>query len=355
MQQRFIPVLAATGGLAVLLLAASAKPLASAEPITLRVTTNGGDFEQFSEQYLGQRFTADTGIKIEYIAGNPPDQVQKLIASRGRPVPFDVAGLDDKTQPEAIAANTLMKLDPAEVPNLAHLYDAARQKDGYGPAMLFWSWGLIYNERAFHDAGIPPPTSWNDLWNPKLAGKVAIADIAGPGGVDFVLKAAQLAGGSETNLTPGLEKIAKLHVQSYYSSSNDIRTKLLSGDVWAAPWNNGRSWNLIDAGFPGRFIYPKEGGFLHTSTIDVVAGTKYPKEAQRYINYNLDPLYQLALLYFPYGPVTSSLDQVLKDYPELAKKVPTGSLSELSVPDWKTVFSQYADLVDQWNRIVKMK
>jgi putative spermidine/putrescine transport system substrate-binding protein len=115
----------------------SARPLASAEPITLRVTTNGGDFEQFSIQYVGQRFTADTGIKIEYIAGNPPDQVQKLIASRGRPVPFDVAGLDDKTQPEAIAAHTLMKLDPAIVTNLPRLYDAARQKDGYGPAMLF--------------------------------------------------------------------------------------------------------------------------------------------------------------------------------------------------------------------------
>ena len=55
---------------------------------------------------------------------------------------------------------------------------------------------------------------------------------------------------------------------------------------------------MIDAGFPGRFMYPKEGGFLHTSTIDVVAGTKYPRQAQLYINYVLDPLFQLALLYF---------------------------------------------------------
>ena len=99
--------------------------------------------------------------------------------------------------------------------------------------------------------------------------------------------------------------------------------------------------------------HPKEGGFLHTSTIDVVAGTKYAREAQLYINYVLDPLSQVAILYFPYGPVNKSLDQVLKDYPDLAKKVPTSSLSQLSVPNWNVIFANFATLVDQWNRIVK--
>ena len=341
--------------LGLLLLASPMASLAYAEDVTLRITTNGGDFEQFETRYLADRFTAETGIKIEWVEANPPDELQKLIASRGRPVPFDVAQLDDKTQPEAIAAGTLAKIDPAIVTNLSKLYDAAKQPDGYGPARLFWSWGLLYNEKAFRENGIPAPTSWEDLWNPKLAGKIAIADITGPGGVDFVLKAAQLAGGNETNLAPGLEKIAKLKVQSFFSSSNDIRTKLLSGDVWVAPWNNGRSWALIDSGFPGKFIYPKEGGFLHTTTADVVAGTKHPREAQLFINYSLDPLFQLAILYFPYGPVNKSLDQVLSDYPDLAKKVPTSSLAQLSVPNWKAVFSNYGALVDQWNRIVKSR
>jgi putative spermidine/putrescine transport system substrate-binding protein len=352
-QRNRATALAIAPGLALLLV--SLGSTASAEDVTLRITTNGGDFRQFEDRYVTERFTRETGIKVVWVEGNPPDELQKLIASRGRPVPFDIAGLDDKTQPEAIASGTLAKIDPTIITNLSQLYDAAKQPDGYGPALLFWSWGLIYNEKAFRENGIPPPTTWEDLWNPKLAGKISIADISAPGGVDFVLKAAQLAGGNETNLMPGLEKIAKLQVQSFYSSSNDIRTKLLSGDVWVAPWNNGRSWNLIDSGFPGKFIYPKEGGFLHTSTIDVVAGTKYPREAQLYINYVLDPLSQVAILYFPYGPVNKSLDQVLKDYPDLAKKVPTGSLSQLSVPNWNAIFSNFATLVDQWNRIVKSK
>ena len=80
----------------------------------------------------------------------------------------------------------------------------AKQPEGYGPAELFWSWGLMYNVKAFQEAWhIRRPSSWLDLWNPKLAGKIAIADIAGPGGVDFVLKIAQLTGGNEKNLASG--------------------------------------------------------------------------------------------------------------------------------------------------------
>ena len=112
---------ALAGGMASAVGLAAASGGAAAENVTLRVTTNGGDFEQFETRYLDDRFTADTGIRLVRIAANPPDQVQKLIASRGRPVPFDVAGLDDKTQPEAIGAGTLAKIDPKIVTNLAFL------------------------------------------------------------------------------------------------------------------------------------------------------------------------------------------------------------------------------------------
>jgi putative spermidine/putrescine transport system substrate-binding protein len=345
-----------SAGFLTLLAILSIGSIAPAEEVTLRVANYGGEYQEFANRYLNARFTAETGIKIDWIVANPIDQAQKLIATKGRSAPYDVVHLDDKAQIQAIKAGVLMKLDQAIVTNLSRLYDAAKEKEGYGPAQYFLSWGLFYNEKALRDNGIPPPTSWEDLWDPKLAGKVAISDVAAPGGVDFVLKAAQLAGGNEANLTPGLDKIASLKLQSFYSSSNDLRTKLLSGSVWIAPWNNGRSWSLINSGFTGKFVYPKEGGFLHSNRIDVVAGTKYPKEAQLYVNYALDPLYQLALLYFPYGPANKSVDQVLKDYPQLAQKVPASSdLSRLSMPDWATVYDNYPGLVDSWNRLVKAR
>jgi putative spermidine/putrescine transport system substrate-binding protein len=328
---------------------------ANADGVTLRIANYGGNFTQSQNQYVAERFTANTGIKIEWIDGNPRQHVQKLIASRGRAVPFDVVYLDDTTQPDAEKVNMLMKLDPAIVTNLSKIYDEAKNPDGYGPAMLFWSWGLLYNEKIFKEQGIPEPQSWNDLWDPRLAGRVAIADVGGPGGIDFIVMMAKLTGGDEKNVTPGLNKIKGLKTLYYFNSSVDLRSKFQSGDVWIAPWNNGQSNALIDTGFPGKFIYPKEGGFLHTTTIDVVAGSEHPKEAMQFINYVLDPLSQLGQSYaIPYGPVNKSLAGVMQAYPELSKKFPASEADVLKLNriNWLLVDSHLPEIVDQWNRLV---
>jgi putative spermidine/putrescine transport system substrate-binding protein len=322
---------------------------------TLRISSLGGINEAVVNKYVASRFTADTGIKIQWVQGDAPTFIQQLIAARGRPPMIDLVTLDDKTQIQAIEAGLVEKLDPKIVTNMQYLYKQAVQPDGYGPATLFWGWGLIYNAAKFKEAGIPEPTSWADLWNPKLAGRVAISDISGPGGVDLVLKAAIMAGGNEQNLMPGLQKIKDLHVKTFYTSSADLKVKLESGEVWAAPWNNGRSWDLIGDGFPGKFIYPSDGGFFHTSTIDVVKGSPHAKEAQLYINYVLDPLSQTARSYEnPFGPVNSLVGEVVKHYPDVAKKILLiDDISQMKTANWKVVFDDYPTLVDSWNRVVK--
>ncbi len=328
---------------------------AQAQTTTLRVSSMGGINEQVVAKYAASRFTADTGIKIEWVQGDPPTFIQKLIAGKGRPPVVDVLSLDDKTQIQAIEEGLVQKIDPKIVTNMQFLYKQAINPEGYGPATLFWGWGLLYNAQKFKEAGVPEPKSWADLWNPKLSGRVALADISGPGGVDFVLKAAQIAGGDEKNLTPGLEKIKQLNVRTFYTSSADLKVKMQSGEIWAAPWNNGRSWDLIDSGFPGKFIYPSDGGFFHTTTIDVVAGTPNAKAAQLYINYLLDPVSQMGRSYEnPFGPTNSLVGEVVKHYPDAARKILLiDDMQKMQTADWKTIFDNYPTLVDAWNRIVK--
>jgi putative spermidine/putrescine transport system substrate-binding protein len=328
---------------------------AHAQTKTLRVASLGGINEAVVTKYVASRFTADTGIKIEWVQGDAPTFVQKLIAGKGRPPMLDIVTLDDKTQLQAIEEGLVQKLDPKIVTNLQYLYKEARNPDGYGPATLFWGWGMIFNVEKFKEAGIPEPKSWADLWNPKLAGRVALADISGPGGVDFVLKAAELAGGDERNLAPGLQKIKDLKVKTFYTSSADLKVKLQSGEVWAAAWNNGRSWDLIGDGFPGKFFYPSDGGFFHTSTADVVAGSPNAKEAQLYINYILDPVSQTGRSYEnPFGPVNSLVGEVMKHYPDAARKILLiDDIQKMKSADWKVIFDDYPSLVDAWDRIVK--
>src|SRR6185437_6219863 len=105
--------------------------------------------------------------------GNPSDQFAKMLAARGREPPFDVVLLDDAVQTAAIKAGVLAKLDPAQVPNLKHLYSVSLNKDGYGPHAILFSVGIVYRKDKLKEAGIPEPTSWEDLWDPRLAGHIS--------------------------------------------------------------------------------------------------------------------------------------------------------------------------------------
>lgn len=341
-------------GLAGLLAASAAQ--AQSSSVTLRVAAFGGVAGDVERAYVGDRMSRTTGVKIEWIDGNPSDQFAKMLAARGREAPFDVVLLDDAVQDAAIRAGVLAKLDPALVPNLQKIYPRARNADGYGPYAILYSIGIVYNKDKLKAAGIAEPTSWEDLWKPEFAEHISVPDISLPQGADFVLKIAQLSGGSEANVIPGLEKIAKLKAQSYYTSSATLAQQLASGDVWVSVWTSGRSWSLIDSGNPIGYVVPKEGSILGIDTVDMVLGTPHPKEAQTFINMQIDPLGQLGwAVELHYGPANTSLKSVFDAYPDLAKKMPSSEadLDQLYPPKWGIYNAQLKSATDYWNRNVK--
>lgn len=326
------------------------------EPITLRVASYGGAFTETQAKYAGDLFTLRTGINIEWIDGNPTDHLAKMIASKGREAPFDVVYLDEYVQDSAMGADVIEKIDPASVPNMKYLYDKALNKEGFGPAVNFWSVGIAYNTQLFAENNIPEPTSWADLWNPQLAGKIALPDITQSSAKDLIIATARLSGGDETNLGDAFAKLGEIQPLYYYRSSADLESKMTAGEAWITVWNNARPANLIDKGVPLKFIHPKEGGFGHVSTIDVVKGTPHAEAALQFINQVLDPLTQLGQAnQVPYGPTNKLVTPILAEYPDLAKRFPSSpeDLEQLYIPNAKVVNGQYPQWVDAWNRTVK--
>lgn len=348
----------AVTGIASIVAATLVVPVVQAQTsnVTLRVATFGGQSGEVETIYVGSRFTRLTGTKIEWIYGNPGDHFAKMLAARGRDAPFDVVLLDDPVQNSAIKAGLLGKLDPALVPNLKQLYPQALNKDGYGPWAILYSVGIVYNKDKLKAAGVPEPTSWEDLWNPKLAGHVSVPDISLPQGADFVIKIAQMNGGNEANVIPGLEKIAQIKAHSYYTSSAALGQQIASGDVWISVWTSGRSWAMINQGYPVGYVIPKEGSILGIDTVDMVASTVYPKEAQKFIDMQIDPLSQLGwAVEMSYGPSNKSLANVFAAYPELARMMPASEadLQKLYAANWELYNANLKKATDYWNRNVK--
>jgi putative spermidine/putrescine transport system substrate-binding protein len=167
---------------------------------------------------------------------------------------------------------------------------------------------------------------------------------------------AQLNGGGEANVIAGLEKIAQIKANSYYTSSNTLGEQLASGDVWVSVWTSGRAWAMINQGYPIGYVVPKEGSILGIDTVDMVAGTAHPKEAQQFINMQIDPLGQLGwAVEMAYGPSNARLKSVFDAYPELAKTMPSSEadLSKLYAPNWGLYNAHLKEATDYWNRNVK--
>jgi len=351
-----LAIVASLLGLAPLLVAGEVQ--AQQKDVTIKVANYGGLFTATQRKYAGDLYTRTTGVKVQYIDANPADHLAKMIASRGREAPYDVTYLDLDVQANAIKAGVLEKLDASLVPNLKFVYDEAKNKQGYGPGMMIYTIGIAYNTAKFKEAGIPEPTSWNDLWDPRLAGKVMLPDLSAIQGRMFLIAAARLNGGSEKDLAKGIEKLAQLKYHSIYTSTVQLEALFPTGDIWAAPMADGRAWGMIEKGVPLAFVRPKEGAMVGMGMLDVAKGSKLPKEGFAYINTVLDPFPQLGQAYeIPYGPTNSLLAPILAAYPEMSKKF-TSSLTELKqayIPDWDTYSANQEKVLDLWNRQVIRK
>ena len=323
----------------------------AAKTTTLRVASAGGLFTDLQRRYAAEIFTRQTGIKVEFIDGNAHDHLTKLVAARGRNVPFDVAYLDEDVHDAAVRLKLVQKIDPAIVTNLEHIIDKAKSPENYGPFLQFLSTGIAFNRKKFQEAGIPTPTSWKDLWDPRLAGKIAIPELSHPTGRGFVIAAARLEGSDERDLSKGIESIAKIKAHSYFSSTVQAEALFTTGDVWAAPMPSGRAWGLHAKNRDIWFFDPKEGGVSSPYVIDVVAGTPNAKAANEYVNAVLHPLQQLGqATELSFTPVNKEVLALLKGYPDIANKLV--DTSTIYQPNWAAFTRNYDNAVQLWNRHV---
>src|ERR1043166_9380248 len=57
--------------------------------VTVKIATFGGKWRDIVDKHVAKPFEAEGG-KIEYVLGQPAQNMAKLVAARGQPAPFDV-------------------------------------------------------------------------------------------------------------------------------------------------------------------------------------------------------------------------------------------------------------------------
>ena len=333
-------------------LAASTAGAALAQDKTIYLGGYGGSFETLLKEKILPPFEAETGATIVYVPGNSTDTLAKLQAQKDAQE-LDVVFLDDGPMFQAIDFGFCDTIKDAAI--FGDVYEIARMNTDKAIGAGFVATGISYNADYFKEQGWEPPTSWTDLKDPKYAGKLVIPPITNTYGLHALLMSAKLNGGGENDIEPGFvefeESIAD-NVLVFEPSSGKMSELFQNGEIAISVWGSGRLKSLADTGFPGKFVYPKEGAVALMVATCPVVGSDVPDLAQALVQHFLKPEYQVMLAEtVGFGPVNTKA--VLP--PELAETLPYGPdrIGAMNAIDWTVVNPARGEWTKQWTRRIE--
>jgi len=316
---------------------------ALAQQRTLNVLSYGGPWNEVQEKTVLDRFRRETGFTVT-LGSQPVNSVAPIMAARDNPV-YDLVWMPAEDHAALSAAGMLMPLDYANIPHAKDLYEGSAMPDGV--VTSFAAVALVYNTEKIKT----PPKSWADMWNPAYKGHVVLGDLPHSYGMSFLVMAAKLNGGGETNIEPGFQKLKELKpsISGFYKNSGVAAQMFQQGTAWLGPWYHGRAKYMADRGVPLDYVIPQEGAPPYISVIGVVRGSKNKAIAEKYIDMVLQPEPQTAWAQIiGAGPAnkTVQLD------PALAKTVPYGEeqIKKLVKLDWGMILKNQDGWIERWQR-----
>jgi putative spermidine/putrescine transport system substrate-binding protein len=314
---------------------------------TLKINSFGGTFQGAIEQVVVASFESEYNASVAITTAISTEALTQLKSSPENNPALDVAYMDLAPIYQAQTAGLLQPMDTSKIPSLEDVYDVAKDPEGYWVAELVSMTGIAYNTEMVKT----PPTSWHDLWDPKYEGRVAISDVAGTAGYQFLVQAARLNGGSETDIDPGFSALKKLkpNLAVIYKTPDEMSRLLSSGEVWIGPWYADRLSSLKREGAPVAFATPKEGAMAVLSSMCIPKGTQQLELAHQYIDHQLSPeVNKEFITTIAEGPTNSKVELDKKFLDE--NYIPYGpeAIDALVSLDNKAISKSLSDWITRW-------
>jgi len=321
---------------------------------TLRVAGYGGGSGRIIRQAVSPTFEKLTGAKIEWSEGTPTDFTAQLMAAKGGEPPYDVVFIEDIVEPQAMARGIISKLNMKNIPNEKFVQDRAKTPDGYSIAWGFFRLGIAYLPQKLKAAGIAPPKDLSIIFDPRLAGHIALPDINQTNWPNFMPTAAAFLGNPINEPNKTIDKLASIKGASLFSSSSDMETRMTSGETWVSLWIDGRVNQLklkgLDIEFAPMGVPDGKGGHLNYTAVLGLMSVSNPKKqelAEIFINTMLaTPVATEIALKSTYAPSNSEAQKAIKADAKLGPLVDT-DITKQFVPDfhsWPPVEHRWIDV-----------
>ncbi|MFY2564713.1 extracellular solute-binding protein [Achromobacter ruhlandii] len=341
-------------GLALAATAASL-PLATARastPVRLTVMAYGVDaFDDKYQRTVIRPFQAQyPNIQVSYYAVRDSRNALSVLRSQRLLPQIDVVILDPPNARLAQREKLIEPMDPKLVPNAADLGALGRELGFWALPAMYDSMTLVYAKSAFTQ----PPKSWRELWDPKYAGKVAIATNPAVNGsmIAMTMLANRLAGAPDGggNFDAGFAYLEKLrpNVGTWNPRPNQYWLVGQNQMLLAVGWNS-RSQSQLDSQPGYASTVPAEGTIAVPILIARVADRPNAQAAQAFINYSLGPQAQQAFSEAMYYAPSNRKARIGEAARARIPLLSTGTAAKLIPVDWAGFTPQhFAAMREAW-------
>lgn len=243
----------------------------------------GGSWRDLVAETVAKKFTAETGVPVEFITGGTIDRLNKAKLAKDAPE----SDLTFTTSHVGwIYANDGLfeTLDTARIANAKNLAEEAR----ISPYHL-GAWAYIYT--IGYRADLLPGRkfeSWEDLWKPEMKAKLASPDFDPS---HIIAISAILAGSDAAHWEKGQDKLKALkpNFKAFYTNDANSQQLLASGETPVQVVLSMNAYYMISQGVPITLAIPKEGAVLGVDTVAIMKGSKKADLAYKFINTLYDP------------------------------------------------------------------
>ncbi len=247
-------------------------------------------------------FTAQTGITVHYtrsIRENARflDNIRPALEA-GEPTGYDLIVISNGPElSELIGNGWVIPLDHARLPNFERFAGPLVRGPLWDPEnrySLAWQSGLTgiaYGPEAVQALG-HEPTSFQDLWNPALAGKVGMmSDLVELGSAGLLAVGVDPSVSTPDNWQTAAEMLRRQQdaVDPRYYDQTYVDA-LSRRDIWATLAWSGDIFQMNNLGQPElRFVVPSEGAMFWTDNMLIPANAAHPMDALTYMDFVYRP------------------------------------------------------------------
>jgi putative spermidine/putrescine transport system substrate-binding protein len=276
-------------------LAALFLPMKANAQDKLVVSVWGGSWHDMVANIISKKFTAETGVPVEYITGGTIDRLNKEKLAKGNPE-SDITFTTSHVGWLYANDGLYEQLDLSKVPNAGNLIEQARISP-YHIGTWAYVYTIGYRADLLKGVGFE---SWEDLWKPEIKGKLAAPDFDPS---HLIVVSAILSGGDATTWEKGQTKLKALKpsFKAFYTNDANSQQLIASGETPVQVILSMNAHYIAAEGVPITLVIPKEGAVLGIDTVAIMKGSKKAELAYKFINVALDPQVQAEVAKFKKG------------------------------------------------------